>query len=150
MSNYSRNEYTLAAFWDTYDEYWCDLEENNLRDHDINGKPYDWEGEGYISQVPMYEDFLTIMAIHAVNSVFDGNNFAEASRADKRRWNEDETDNLWKLHDELYITVVKDYYDGELVFYDEYGNYASVDDNYSMIWDCSIKVTPKEEWKKEK
>ena len=149
MSNYGREEYTLAAFWETYSDCWCDLEENNLRNQDVEGNEYDWEGGGYIHQVPMYQDFLTIMAIQAISSVFDGNNSLELSREDKRRWNEDETNNLWKLHDELYITVITDYYDGELTFYHEHGNYDSVEDNESIIWDCSLKVTTRDEYKKE-
>ena len=146
MSNYSREEYTLEAFWNTYQDYWSTFDKYNLRNVDIKGNPYEWDSGGFKAQVPMYQDFLTIMAIHAVESVFDGNNWVEASRAEKRSWNEKETDNLWKLHDELYITVVRDYYDGELTFYEEYGNYTSVENDDSLIWNSTLKVQTRDEW----
>lgn len=95
--------YTLQDWWKDNDECFCDLDHYGLTEKDDSGNPYNWEDRDILyQQKPSYHDFISLLAHQAAGDVFDNNNCVDEAMAEKRRYNQQKMNNLWKLHDSLY------------------------------------------------
>ena len=95
--------YTLQDWWSDYDQHFCDLDHYGLTEKDDEGKPYNWDDRDILyQQKPSYHDFISLLAHQAAGDVFNGIDCVDEAMTEKRRYNQQKMNNLWKLHDKLY------------------------------------------------